>query len=70
MLAGGTLIGAAGCALTVPLLAALLFGVDARDAVSVAVGLAALLALVAIATALLATRRASVVDPVVALRDM
>lgn len=69
MLAAGGLLGVACCVAVVRLLGALLFGVDARDAVVVGGALAAALAATSLGTALFATRRAVRVDPAVVLRE-
>jgi predicted permease len=68
VLLGGIAAGI-GLSLTVTrLLDAMLFGVEARDPVTMAMG-SALLAAVSLAAGLLAARRAAKVDPMVALRQ-
>jgi predicted permease len=69
MLLAGGILGLGASIVTVRLLEALLYGVDTADAAAVAAAIALALAVVAIGTALLATRKASAVDPLVALRD-
>jgi putative ABC transport system permease protein len=64
----GIAIGLAGAYALSRLLAALLFGIQPRDPATFA-AVAALLATVALAACLVPARRASRVDPIVALRD-
>jgi predicted permease len=66
--AAGVVIGLAGAAALTRLMASLLFGVTATDAVTFSV-IPALLAIIALAASYLPARRAMYVDPVVALRD-
>ena len=67
MLAAGIAAGIALSLAATRLLGALLFGVAARDPLTMTVGVA-LMAAVALAAGLLAARRAVKVDPMVALR--
>jgi len=66
--AAGAAIGLAGAAASGRLLSSLLFGVRPGDPVTVAASAAAL-ALVGLGAALAPARRASRLDPLVALRD-
>jgi predicted permease len=69
MLGTGALLGIGGCAVVVPLLDASLYQVQAGDAATAALALAVALGCVSLVTALAASRRTAVVDPVRALRD-
>lgn len=64
----GIAIGVAGALLLSRVMASLLFGVSARDAVTF-VSVPLLLAMVALAASYLPARRATTVDPVIALRE-
>jgi putative ABC transport system permease protein len=68
LLIGGILTGIGLSLATSRLLSALLFGIQARDAVTIAMS-GALIATVSLAAGLLAARRATTVDPMVALRQ-
>ncbi len=66
-IAAGILVGIAGSAAVSRLLAAILFGLSSMDAVSFA-GVSLLLGFIALLATWLPARRATVVDPIVALR--
>jgi len=68
LLAGGIAAGVGLSLTTTKLLGALLFGIQPRDPATLAVG-AALMAAVSVAASLFAARRATKVDPMVALRQ-
>jgi putative ABC transport system permease protein len=68
LLIGGIVTGIGLSLATTRLLSALLFGVEARDPATLAMS-GALLAAVSLAAGLLAARRATRVDPMVALRQ-
>jgi ABC-type antimicrobial peptide transport system permease subunit len=68
LLAGGIAVGVGLSLATTRLLGALLFGVAARDPATMAIGVALMVA-VSSAAGLLAARRATKVDPMVALRQ-
>jgi putative ABC transport system permease protein len=68
LLVAGCLIGLIGAVVLGRLLATMLFGVSAGNPVTLA-GAVALLAVVALVACYLPARRASAVDPIVALRD-
>jgi predicted permease len=68
LLTGGIVTGIGLSLATTRLLGALLFGVAARDPATMAIGVA-LMAAVSLAAGLLAARRATKVDPMVALRQ-
>jgi ABC-type antimicrobial peptide transport system permease subunit len=64
----GILAGLAGAAALTRVMASLLFGVSATDAVTFG-GVAALLAVVALVATVIPARRATRVDPLIALRE-
>ena len=64
----GIAAGLAGAAVLTRVMASLLFGVSARDAVTFG-AVAAILAAVAFAATVIPARRATRVDPMVALRE-
>ena len=68
LLIGGIVTGIGLSLATSRLLSTLLFGIEARDPRTIAMS-GALIAAVSLATGLLATRRATKVDPMVALRE-
>ncbi|MGH7638525.1 MAG: FtsX-like permease family protein, partial [Gemmatimonadaceae bacterium] len=67
LVVAGLAIGGAGALLLSGYLRALLYGVDARDPASIAMGVAAIM-IVALAACIVPARRATQVDPVTALR--
>ena len=64
----GILVGLAGAAMLTRVMASLLFGVSTRDAATFA-AVALLLAVVAFLATVIPARRATRVDPMVALRE-